>query len=42
MVARAIDYEIRRQTATLATGMRIVQETRLWNDEKGETRSMRS
>ena len=42
MVARAIDYEVRRQTATLATGMRIVQETRLWNDEKGETRSMRS
>ena len=42
MVQRAIDYEIRRQTATLSAGLRIVQETRLWNDEKGETRSMRS
>ncbi len=42
MVQRAIDYEVRRQTASLAAGLRIVQETRLWNDEKGETRSMRS
>lgn len=42
MVQRAIDYEIRRQSAALLLGMRIVQETRLWNDEKGETRTMRS
>jgi aspartyl-tRNA(Asn)/glutamyl-tRNA(Gln) amidotransferase subunit B len=42
MVQRAIDYEIRRQSAALLAGMRIAQETRLWNDEKGETRTMRS
>ena len=42
MVQRALEYEERRQTAMLATGARIVQETRLWNDEAGETRPMRS
>ncbi|MGE3173103.1 MAG: Asp-tRNA(Asn)/Glu-tRNA(Gln) amidotransferase subunit GatB [Planctomycetota bacterium] len=41
MVQRAIEYEERRQTALLAAGGRVVQETRLWNDEHGETRSMR-
>ncbi len=42
MVARAIDYEERRQTAILGVGGRIAAETRLWNDEKGETRTLRS
>jgi aspartyl-tRNA(Asn)/glutamyl-tRNA(Gln) amidotransferase subunit B len=42
MVQRALEYEERRQTAVLASGGRIVQETRLWNDEHGETRPMRS
>ncbi|MEQ1633799.1 MAG: Asp-tRNA(Asn)/Glu-tRNA(Gln) amidotransferase subunit GatB [Planctomycetota bacterium] len=41
MVQRALEYEIRRQTAVLSAGGRVVQETRLWNDEKAETRSMR-
>ncbi len=42
MVQRALEYEERRQAATLSAGGKIVQETRLWNDEKGETASMRS
>ena len=42
MVERALEYEIRRQTVTLEAGGRVVQETRLWNDEIGETKSMRS
>ena len=42
MVQRALEYEIRRQTAVLATGGLIRQETRLWNDEQAETRPMRS
>lgn len=40
-VLRALDYEMRRQTEILQDGGRIIQETRLWDDEKGETRSMR-
>jgi aspartyl-tRNA(Asn)/glutamyl-tRNA(Gln) amidotransferase subunit B len=42
MVQRALEYEERRQTAILAAGGTITAETRLWNDEKGETRPMRS
>jgi aspartyl-tRNA(Asn)/glutamyl-tRNA(Gln) amidotransferase subunit B len=42
MVQRALEYEQRRQTAVLAAGGRIVQETRLWNDGQAETRPMRS
>ena len=42
MVQRALDYEIRRQAAVLASGGTIQQETRLWNEERGETASMRS
>jgi aspartyl-tRNA(Asn)/glutamyl-tRNA(Gln) amidotransferase subunit B len=38
----AIDYEARRQIAILEDGGAIVQETRLYDVEKGETRSMRS
>ncbi|MEE2885867.1 MAG: Asp-tRNA(Asn)/Glu-tRNA(Gln) amidotransferase subunit GatB [Planctomycetota bacterium] len=42
MVQRALEYEARRQTATLANGGAIQQETRLWNEEKGESATMRS
>ncbi len=41
-VERAIDFEIGRQTAVLEDGGEIVQETRLYDDGTGETRSMRS
>ena len=42
MVARAIQYEIERQTEALERGEAIVQETRLWSDAEGMTVSMRS
>src|SRR5438093_2517253 len=41
-VEKAITYEIARQTEALASGERIVQETRLWDADREETRSMRS
>lgn len=41
-VAKAIQYEIERQNEVLESGGRVIQETRLWNDEKGQTFSMRS
>jgi aspartyl-tRNA(Asn)/glutamyl-tRNA(Gln) amidotransferase subunit B len=41
-VARAIDHEIARQSALVSAGERVVQETRLWNADRGETLSMRS
>ncbi|OGR94371.1 MAG: aspartyl/glutamyl-tRNA amidotransferase subunit B [Elusimicrobia bacterium RIFCSPLOWO2_01_FULL_64_13] len=41
-VRDAVDYEIARQTAAVESGGRIVQETRLWDAEKGESRPMRS
>ncbi|MDO8957171.1 MAG: Asp-tRNA(Asn)/Glu-tRNA(Gln) amidotransferase subunit GatB [Deltaproteobacteria bacterium] len=40
-VQRALDFEIRRQTALLDQGEKIVQETRLWDTAKGVTSSMR-
>ncbi len=40
-VLRAMDYEIARQTDILDEGGRVIQETRLWDDDKGESRSMR-
>jgi aspartyl-tRNA(Asn)/glutamyl-tRNA(Gln) amidotransferase subunit B len=40
-VQRALDFEIRRQTALLDQGDGIVQETRLWDAAKGVTSSMR-
>jgi len=40
-VERAIEYEIARQSALLANGEAVVQETRLWDESKGATRSMR-
>ncbi len=42
MVAKAIQYEIDRQTELVESGEKVVQETRLWNDAKGVTFSMRS
>jgi len=41
-VEKALAFEIRRQTQFLEEGTRIVQETRLWDEGKGETLSMRS
>ena len=41
-IEKALDYEIKRQIKVLQEGGRIVQETRLWNSEKGITESMRS
>ncbi|MEK7541552.1 MAG: Asp-tRNA(Asn)/Glu-tRNA(Gln) amidotransferase subunit GatB [Patescibacteria group bacterium] len=39
--ADAVAYEIRRQTAVLERGEKIVQETRGWNERKGESFSQR-
>jgi len=39
---QALDYEIARQVAVLESGGRVVQETRLYNPDVGETFSMRS
>jgi len=41
-VKAAIDYEVARQIKMVEAGERIIQETRLWNDEKQMTFSMRS
>ncbi len=41
-IQAAIDVEARRQIAILEDGGTVVQETRLYDVEKGETRSMRS
>ena len=41
-VERAINYEVQRQKDVLEDGGRIVQETRLFDADKDETRSMRS
>ncbi|MEO5700924.1 MAG: Asp-tRNA(Asn)/Glu-tRNA(Gln) amidotransferase subunit GatB [Casimicrobiaceae bacterium] len=39
---KAIEYEVRRQIELIEDGGRVVQETRLWDPDRGETRSMRS
>src|SRR5580700_7818967 len=39
---QALDFEIARQVAVLEGGGRVVQETRLYNADRGETFSMRS
>ncbi|MGZ5073505.1 MAG: Asp-tRNA(Asn)/Glu-tRNA(Gln) amidotransferase subunit GatB, partial [Usitatibacter sp.] len=39
---KAIEYEVRRQVALIEEGGKVVQETRLFDPERGETRSMRS
>ncbi|MDN5786972.1 Asp-tRNA(Asn)/Glu-tRNA(Gln) amidotransferase subunit GatB [Pseudorhodobacter sp.] len=41
-MTQAIDYEARRQIAILEDGGKVHQETRLYDPDKGETRSMRS
>jgi aspartyl-tRNA(Asn)/glutamyl-tRNA(Gln) amidotransferase subunit B len=41
-IARAIEYEIERQIDILEDGGQIVQETRRWDDDKGESYGMRS
>jgi len=38
----AIHYEIKRQTEVLESGGKVVQETRLWSQEKQRTESLRS
>ena len=40
-VERAIEYEIERQSALLEKGESVAQETRGWDDEKGETYAQR-
>ena len=40
-VERAIAYEIERQAEVLLDGGKVVQETRLWDADRGETRPMR-
>ncbi len=40
-VAHALEYEIRRQRAVLDQGQAVVQETRLWNESRAVTESMR-
>ena len=39
---RAIQYEVRRQIELIEDGGRVVQETRLYDADRDETRSMRS
>jgi aspartyl-tRNA(Asn)/glutamyl-tRNA(Gln) amidotransferase subunit B len=41
-VEKAINYEVARQIDVIEGGGKVVQETRLWDPDKGETRSMRS
>ncbi|MDO5088335.1 MAG: Asp-tRNA(Asn)/Glu-tRNA(Gln) amidotransferase subunit GatB [Leptotrichiaceae bacterium] len=41
-VVRAIEYETDRQIEIIENGGRVVQETRLWDEENGVTRPMRS
>ena len=40
-VQKAIEYEIKRQKALIMDGGKVVQETRLWDTQKGVTVSMR-
>jgi aspartyl-tRNA(Asn)/glutamyl-tRNA(Gln) amidotransferase subunit B len=39
---RAIDFEVRRQIELIEDGGRVVQETRLYDPDRDETRAMRS
>lgn len=41
-VERAIEYEVDRQISVVESGGTLVQETRLYDSDKDETRSMRS
>ena len=41
-VEKAIEFEIERQSDTLSDGGLLIQETRLWDEHREETRPMRS
>jgi aspartyl-tRNA(Asn)/glutamyl-tRNA(Gln) amidotransferase subunit B len=41
-VEKAINYEVERQIELIESGGKVKQETRLYDPDKGETRSMRS
>lgn len=41
-IERAINYEVERQIALIESGKKVTQETRLYDPDKHETRSMRS
>jgi len=41
-VEKAINFEVARQIELLESGGKVIQETRLYDPDKGETRSMRS
>ena len=41
-VQRALEYEVQRQAEALTAGRRVAQETRLFDADRGTTRSMRS
>ena len=41
-VEKAINFEVERQIELIEAGGKVVQETRLYDPDKGETRSMRS
>ncbi len=41
-VEKAIEYEIRRQIKLIEDGGKVIQETRLWDANRGITESMRS
>ena len=41
-IERAINFEVERQIELLEGGGKVVQETRLYDPDRGETRSMRS
>jgi len=41
-IEKAINYEVKRQIKILENGEKVVQETRLYDSAKDETRSMRS
>jgi len=41
-VEKAINFEVARQIDLIESGGKVVQETRLYDPDKGETRSMRS
>jgi len=40
-VEKALAYEIQRQTERMADGGHVIQETRLWDPDRGRTHSMR-
>ncbi|MEX0804201.1 MAG: Asp-tRNA(Asn)/Glu-tRNA(Gln) amidotransferase subunit GatB [Candidatus Binatia bacterium] len=41
-IEKALEYEIVRQMDTLSEGGKLIQETRLWDENKEQTRAMRS